>query len=103
MSRIRLIALGIGLTFAVPAWATTDLDSFTKLLLKYAVDLGHFGSPLKAKSACVCDDGSQAPGVVGLDPIGVPGILYCVLPTFDSSGAPQGIPTLCPHFEVLGK
>src|SRR5690348_1140246 len=103
MSRIRLIALAVGLIFAVPAWATTDLDSFTKLLGKYAVNLATLGSPLKAKTACVCDDGSQAAGFVGLDPIGTPGILYCVIPSFDSAGALLGVSSLCPHFEVLAK
>lgn len=103
MNRIRLIALAIGLASVVPAWATTDLDSFKKLLLKYAVDLDHFGSPLKPKTACVCNDGSQAPGFVGLESVGTPGILYCVLPNFDPSGELAGQPTLCANFEVLGK
>jgi hypothetical protein len=97
-----LLALAIGLSFAVPAWAATDLDSFTKLLFKYAVDLSAFGSPLKVKAACVCDDGSNAPGFVGLSPVGTPGILYCALPSVDGSGALQGV-TLCEHFAVLGK
>jgi hypothetical protein len=86
MKRI-LCVLGLAvlaLTWGGSAFATTDQDTFNKLIAKVAPTLANLEENFKPKLACACVS-SLLPGFVVFDQ--VDGKLTCGLPTFGPDGS----------------
>ncbi|MBM4266486.1 MAG: hypothetical protein FJ144_07745 [Deltaproteobacteria bacterium] len=104
---LALLALGPRLAAAASPYAT--VDSFSKLLSRYAVRASTITE--KVKNPCLCKDASASMPKVGVlvYQVPTPGIEsrfkdFCAVPQFDASGNNSDTYETCTgEFEILAK
>lgn len=99
----------LGLLFALPAFAASDMNKFQKRIGKSAADVRslHDKSDIvrKARGACLCSTLGNRPGLLLYSPdspTSTGGVVYCQVYQFDADGK-VFTNDLCFDFQVLPK